>query len=136
MYWTKCCGSIGKAGLRGEDPTTFVSGLQFPMGIVIDFQSSKLYWTDHHSMKIQSSDRNGLNVVTVQKLSRQPFGIAVLDGNLYWSLSDKASGLVVQTLSLATGQTSVVRSVTYSETTGIGQLTAAGGFPHMNRTSQ
>ena len=117
VYFTRH-GSIGKAGMRGENPSTLVGGLQFPMGITIDFTAnpSKLYWADHLAMKIQSCDRNGRGVVTVRKLSSQPLGIAVMNGNLYWSL------LGPPRVVAAAGNTTL-----YTGTAGITHLTSTGG---------
>ena len=118
VYWTRR-DSIGKAGVWGENPRTLVAGLQFPMGITIDFNVNrkKLYWADHLAMKIQSCDRHGRGLVTVQKLSSQPFGIAAINGNLYWSLSDPPRVVA------ATGN----HTLLYTGSTAITHLTSTGG---------
>ena len=47
MYFTNSSssGSINRADMDGYDPRELVSGPNVPVGITIDFQNSRLYWT-------------------------------------------------------------------------------------------
>ena len=79
MYWGSAeeC-SIKRAGMDGSNPRTFVSELHEPVGVVIDFSSSRLYWADYQAKKIQSCGLDYGKVVG-------PWGTAVVDGFVYWS---------------------------------------------------
>ena len=87
MYWTRGdAGSIHKAGMDGSSPVTLVSGVQYPVGVTIDFASRRLYWTEYYSHKIQSSNLDGRDVRLVVQLpsGSGPWGIAVVNNRIYW----------------------------------------------------
>ena len=49
LFWTnvKSFASIFSAGMDGSRPVTVIdTGLEFPNGIAIDFENSRLYWAD------------------------------------------------------------------------------------------
>lgn len=73
-----------KAGMDGSSPVRLVTALGEPCGIVIDFQSLRLYWADLVTQKIQSSNLVGGNIVTLVELQFHPYGIALLNDKLYW----------------------------------------------------
>ena len=73
--------------MDGSDPEVILSNLTSPMGITIDFQSSRLYWTSWAGDAIETSDLNGMDhrvVISLAKGSR-PYGIGMFNGALYWS---------------------------------------------------
>ena len=94
MYWSKIDnstgGSIVKAGMDGSEsePIRFVTGLGEPCGITLDFAGSRLYWADLKAKKIQSSNLDGKELKTVAEVPLSPYGIALLDGRIYWSYWD------------------------------------------------
>ena len=73
------------AGMDGANRTMIVTGLTEPDGIVIDFKSSRLYWADLQTPKIQSSTLQGDDLQTLAHLTLGPYGIAVLYDRVYWS---------------------------------------------------
>ena len=70
--------------MDGRDPTVIVTGLVFPYGTAIDFQSSRLYWADGRYDRVQSSDLEGTDMQTVIKLPRGSgtIGIALHGGRI------------------------------------------------------
>ena len=93
MYYTSWSdsqrrASVLKSGTDGSDPSILVTNLKCSSGLAIDFSSSRLYWADCKANKTQSSWLHGGGVVTVAELPSGPYGIALLDQRLYWSLPD------------------------------------------------
>ena len=72
--------------MDGSDVTVLVSGLQYAMGIVVDYDSSRLYWAGHTTSRIQSSNTAGGDVRTVVQLpaSTGPWGLTLHGNKLYW----------------------------------------------------
>ena len=57
---------IVRTFLDGSNRTEIVrQGLSLPYTITVDYEASKLYWADSHLSKIQYSDFNGNNLVTL-----------------------------------------------------------------------
>ena len=80
-------GSIMSAGTDGSDRIILVSRLQTPYGIAIDFSERRIYWADRGTNRIQSCDTQGQGIRTVVQLrpgDYQPWGIALLNGTVYW----------------------------------------------------
>ena len=87
MYYTKSThpGSIIRAGMDGSNPVTVITGLGNPHGIKIDLTTSKLFWTDYKTGRIESSNFQGGDRRTVVQLSSERTrGIAIADGRIYW----------------------------------------------------
>ena len=90
MYWTKygsgSTGGIFKSEMDGSNAAEIVSGLQYPAGIAIDFDSSRLFWADYNTGIIQSSNLDGTDVQLVVQLSggTLPWGIAITGDRLFW----------------------------------------------------
>ena len=88
MYWTNSLEpnnvTIFKAGMDGMNKTPLVSGSLRGYGIQIDLETRRLYWADETNRRIQSSNLDGTDVVTIQQLSGGPFGLALADQRLYW----------------------------------------------------
>ena len=76
---------ISKMKLDGTNRQVLVSSnLEAPNSLVIDFISSRLYWTD--KFKIQTSDLEGGDKSTVYTTKiRRPTGISFFDDILYWA---------------------------------------------------
>ena len=76
---------ISKMKLDGTNRHVIVSSnLEAPNSLVIDFISSKLYWTD--KFKIQTSDLEGADRSTIYTTKvRRPTGISFYDNILYWA---------------------------------------------------
>ena len=74
--------------MDGSNPTTIVTGLSDAFGIVIDYETSRLYWADQGqgAKKIQSSNLQGADKrVEVQLSTTAPYGLAVLNDTIIWS---------------------------------------------------
>ena len=113
MYFTdlSASGSINRAGMDGSNPVKLVSRLNYPAGITIDVQNSRLYWTCYGDDKIKSSDLQGRNVQTVLRHRRgsNAWGIGLTRDRIYftdwstkklWSITK--TGLDVQLLHIGT----------------------------------
>ena len=78
-----------KAHMDGSNLTTFVTGLSSPAGVVIDHTSQRLYWADWDAGVIQYSSLDDGEAVTVSQTLSAPWGLALSDQRLYWSLKDE-----------------------------------------------
>ena len=74
--------------MDGSAPRKLVneSSVTAPFGVAIDFQASRLYWTDMGSRGIGSSDRTGGDQRTDLVVDEIPYGIDVLNGRFYYWL--------------------------------------------------
>ena len=83
-------GSVKRGGMDGSDVSIIVTGLSYPAGIAIDFQSSRIYWTVGGEDRVESSDMQGNDIQTVIQLPRDSgtYGIALYGNRIYvtnWS---------------------------------------------------
>ena len=128
MYWT-CETGVMCGEMDGSAAVEVVSGLERPFGITIDYDASRMFWTEFVGDKIRSSKLDGTdirNIVTLPPGSR-PWGIAVYHDQIYWGNSDAKS---LQTSSKS-GQ--YVRTV-FTESSKIQQLTTnSRNFPTTRR---
>ena len=95
IYWTdfgEIAGSTAKiqrADLNGTNVQNLVTtGLLNPSSVALDFESGKVYWTDHRRAKIQRADLDGTNVQNLVTTGlRRPIRIAldVTGGKMYWT---------------------------------------------------
>jgi len=71
--------------LTGNNRHTIVSNLGQPNGLTIDYATSKLYWVDTLSDKVEISDLEGRGRTTLYSgiSLPQPFGITVYNDLLY-----------------------------------------------------
>ena len=92
MYWTHAASShvvdglIRKANLDGTQVETLVNlGPLLPLGIAVDTQNAKVYWTEVRDDKIQRANLDGSGVQDVVTGVRSA-GIAVdsVGGSIYW----------------------------------------------------
>ena len=93
MYWTRRAGGghsavVSKGGMDGSNLRDLIEGSSEADGIVIDLKGKRLYWSDRSNSRIQSSNLDGGDVVTVHQLSASPYGIGLLGERLYWSHRD------------------------------------------------
>ena len=80
MYWTTGGGgTIRRAEMDGSNSAVLLRGLSSPVGVTIDFGSSRLYWVEHGNHTIKSSDLNGNDIN-----GNSPWGIATLQDRVYW----------------------------------------------------
>ena len=90
MYYTQTKTSplrsrIVKAGMNGSSPATVIPGLTDAYGIVINYESSRLYWADLGTLKIQSRSLQGGDVrMEVELHDNGPYGLAVLNDTVIW----------------------------------------------------
>ena len=126
MYWTKYGGSIFKAEMDGTNLVEIVPHLGHPTGIAIDYDSSRLYWVDCSTNKVQSSNLEGTDVELVAQSEGCPWGIAVNSGSIFWGTYTSKS---LQTSDKA-GQD--VRTL-FDGTHGIQHLTVAAPSPVQTR---
>ena len=88
MYWTRCSrfGYITRAQMDGSDVVQIVKGLNCPAGIAIDYDASRIFWTEMAGDKIQSSNLDGTDVHPLVKLpsGTEPWGIALHGDRMYW----------------------------------------------------
>ena len=58
--------------------------LRDTFAITIDYENQVLYWADYTLNKIEKSDTNGSNRVTLTSSVRDPFSITYYNGRLFW----------------------------------------------------
>ncbi|GEM_PF-6437541 len=78
---------IGKMELDGSNPSTLIGVGSLPNGAIgnaIDFNESKLYWSDR-SGSIKKSNIDGSNIETIITGQGLPWHIAVGAGKIYWT---------------------------------------------------
>ena len=85
MYWTRHSGYILQGSMDGSSVRTLVSGLVQPCGIQFDYGTKRIYWASEDGKRIQSSNEQGSNLRSHVNTMQRPFGMAVLNGWLYWS---------------------------------------------------
>ena len=84
MYWTGSNG-IMRASMDGTNSVQIVSGLVTPRGIVVDFQTSALFWVDAGTKRVQTSRLDGSSVATLAgTIDSSPWGIAVDRDRVYF----------------------------------------------------
>jgi nidogen (entactin) len=91
VFWTDVSGrSIYSAPIDNMDEKHYVvrTGLRSPEGIVVDYTSGNIYWTDSGTDRIEVSAADGSKrMVIVSEGLTNPRGIALdsYQGKLYWS---------------------------------------------------
>lgn len=85
---------IERAALDGQERISlFNSGMHHPGPLAIDNKSGKLFWADSNLQRIECSDLSGgQRKVLVDGQIKNPKGLAIFQGSLYWS--DKESMLI------------------------------------------
>ena len=95
VYWTEqtgeSSGTINSANLNGSGMKELKSIRAVPMGIAVDTDAEKLYWTNSRG-RIQSMDADGGRINSVVEDLSGPMDIAVARGNLYWTQYDETAG--------------------------------------------
>lgn len=78
---------ICRAFLDGSNSTVIVErGLSLPYTLSLDYQNKKIYWGDAHLNKIQYSDYNGNNIITLISSNLiTPTSIFVFKFNLFYN---------------------------------------------------
>ena len=91
VYWTErtgdSAGTINSANLDGTQAKELKSIMAVPMGITVDTDAGKLYWTNSRG-RIQSANLDGSGIQNVRTDLSGPMDIAVSRGNLYWTQYD------------------------------------------------
>ena len=96
VYWTEqtgdSSGTINSANLNGSNVQELKSIMAIPMGIAVDTDAGKLYWTNSRG-RIQSLNADGSGSVENVMLDLPgPRDIAVARGNLFWTQYDATAG--------------------------------------------
>ncbi len=95
VYWTAqtgtSSGTINSANLDGSGVTELKSIMAVPIGIAVDTDARKLYWTNSRG-RIQSANLNGSSVTNVLENLEGATDIAVARGLVYWTQFDATTG--------------------------------------------
>ena len=88
VYWTEktgeSSGTINRADLDGSDVTELKVIQSVPIGIAVDAENSKLYWTNSRG-RIQRANLDGSHIQNVLQNLPDPMDIALAGGNAYWT---------------------------------------------------
>ena len=129
MYWTVREGHIMRAQMDGSDPVQVVTGLGNPVGITIDYDASRMFWTEHTGNKICSSNLDGTDVRPIVPLpsGTVPWGIAVHNDQIYWGNRNTSS------LQRSSKSGQDVRTVFTGSSPIQPLMTSGGNFPTTRR---
>ena len=91
MYLTdgRSDGSIQRAGMGGTNLITFVTPVNSPRGIAIDFKNSRLYGASEGSKNVQHCDFEGKDIQTAVQLGSSPWGLTVFEEHIFVGNSGK-----------------------------------------------
>jgi hypothetical protein len=93
MYWTESVGSprgsIWRANLDGTGATSVVTGLDNPLGPVLDLAGGQMYWITYGAIgagKISRANLDGSGQLTLLEGLDNPTGLAldIAGGQMYW----------------------------------------------------
>ena len=117
--------------MDGSDPVRLVdTEIGEPIGIAVDFNSSRIVWADSAKNMIQSSNLDGSDLQTVVSLKsdQSPYGIALYGDKIFWSnygtktlQSRDRSGRKVRTVYSGIHPIMGLASVNANEPTGVRQ---------------
>lgn len=97
MFWTDWGASpkIETAYLNGENRQTIISSsLGWPNDIALDYATTKIYWIDAQTDKIEHADYTGSSRgYLLLKPGIHPFGVDIYGSSLYWTDWRTVSGL-------------------------------------------
>ena len=100
LYLTNSWGKIQRINLDGSDfEPNLITGLNAPKHLALDVAGGKLYWTETEG-RIRRANLNGSNTQTIATGLRTLGGIAVANGNLYWTEQNSESAGRVQRVNL------------------------------------
>ena len=90
IYWADWGTTPKIERVKLSDSTTEIiigSDIKWPSSLTIEFKSTKLYWADAFLRKIEVSNLDGSERVTLygRPSVHQPYGIIVHNGILYWT---------------------------------------------------
>ena len=123
LFWTDWGNTpkIERVSMDGAGQTTVhSSGIMWPNGLAIDYNTHTLFWTDANLDKIEFSNYDGSNrTVLIEGLFIfYPFGMTFYEGKLYWG--DWVVGFIFElTVSFPADQFEIVREVFAMEPTGV-----------------
>lgn len=105
-------GTISSANTDGSNFKTFRSGLENPMGIAIDYEENKIYWTTNDAIQRANLDDDSptQKETFASGIANDPEGVAIDHENrrIYWSCYD--GGLWRKNLN-GTGETVLIPDV-------------------------
>ena len=89
MFWTDWGGEprIERASMDGSERRVLHrTNLLMPIGITVDYQAQKIYWTDISWAEIECSNLDGSErLVLVWGTSFQPFSLTIDDNLIFWT---------------------------------------------------
>ena len=96
MYWTGFARPIKRAEMDGSnDVGVLYHHILKPVGIAIDYESSKFYWVEYvrHAVMSCNLSCDPLDVETNVQLpdGSQPWGLALYGDKIYWTTSNPRS---------------------------------------------
>ena len=88
MYWSdwEAPVRIERATLDGENRSVFLSNIGRAIGLTIDFNANKIYWSDLDENRIMSVDMEGKNEqVLVSQMVHHTYSLTQYDDFIYWA---------------------------------------------------
>ena len=90
LYWTDYYSTVPKIQRMSMDGTSKTilhdADLSAPYGLTLDYDTQTLYWTDYTQNRIEKSNTDGSNRMTVTtSLINDAYSITFYNGRLYWT---------------------------------------------------
>ena len=116
--------------MDGSNSAIIVSGIRLGFDIEIDFQTSRIYWSDGEAHTIDSSNWDGGDRESIVQSDGVPYGVAVGGGRIYWGefWGDKLMSSTITGDDIVALQNGSSHGITDIE------IVSRHGFPH-NRTN-
>ena len=94
MYWTEwgLVPMIEQASMDGRARTVVIdTDLDHPWGVTIDYSDNRLYWVDAGLDKIEYSNLDGTNRITMEIGVIDPFAVTIENNLLFWTETGNVS---------------------------------------------
>ncbi|XP_076314540.1 uncharacterized protein LOC143226890 [Tachypleus tridentatus] len=84
--WNRESPKIETANMDGTERSILIgSNLKLPNMLAVDYERSEICWTDSGLARIECAGFSGENRRVVYTPAAYPFGITIINGNIYWT---------------------------------------------------
>lgn len=84
--WNRDSAKIEKANMDGTDRQTLVEeDISLPNGLIVDYEMMQVCWADAGTRKVECVNYDGRGRREISQSAGYPFGLALANGNLYWT---------------------------------------------------
>ena len=77
---------IASAGMDGTHEKRIIeTNIYWPNGVVVDYETKRIFWTDAYLNRVESSDYNGKARSLVTSEALHAFSLGVIEDTVYWT---------------------------------------------------